>query len=186
MKTNMRNKTMIIVLCALFAALDIIVARFFTFTIYTPVMMKYDAQILIAGLAGYFLGPLWGSLTLVASDLLGALMNSGTIGIFPGFTLTAFLRGFLFGLVFYRGLFKSWKGVVQTFVSFTILYFVLDIVLNAFWISVTTGAPYLPMLATRIPFKILVGPACASLFFAVVKPLDVFGIRPVRLQKSNT
>ncbi|MEG0570281.1 MAG: hypothetical protein RR497_01405, partial [Oscillospiraceae bacterium] len=89
MKLN--SKTKLLATSALFVALDIIVARFFSFEVVIAASpVKFDFQIVVAALCGFTLGPIWAAVTLTASDLLGVFLNSGSLGIFLGFTVSAF------------------------------------------------------------------------------------------------
>ena len=63
---------------------------------------------------------------------------------FPGFTLTAFLTGVVFGLFLHRK--RDLKNILF---AFGINQFILSLFLNTLWISVLYGSPYGPLLATR-------------------------------------
>lgn len=141
------EKIKMIVTGALFVALDIIIARFFTFELPTPLgPVKFDFQLVVAALCGFALGPLWGSLTLVGSDILGALLNGGSLGFFFGFTLTAFMRGVIFGLLLY----KKEPKIPRLVTSSIIAFFICDFCMNTLWLSMILGTPYFPFLAARI------------------------------------
>lgn len=145
------KKIRILVTAALFIALDIIMARLFSVEIPTPMgPLKADLQVVVAALCGYALGPVWGGITLVASDLLGVLLKSGSLGAFFGFTVSALLRGVLFGLMLH----KRPVSQVRNAVAVGITFLVTDFFLNTVWLSMMMSAPFIPMLTTRVFTKL--------------------------------
>lgn len=166
------NKTRIMVTAAFFVALDIIVARYLGFEFPSPVgPIKFDFQIVVAALCGYALGPLWGCLTLVSSDLLGAMLNSGSLGMFFGFTVSALMRGLMFGFFLYNKPLKP----VRTAVATAIVFIIVDLFTNTLWLSMMVGTPYFTLLIARIlPKSILmvieiVAVLCVPKLFSIVK-----------------
>lgn len=157
---------------ALFIAIDIIVARFFSFELPTPIgPLKFDFQSAVAAVCGFALGPLWGSVTLIGSDILGAMLNGGSLGFFPGFTLTAATRGMIFGFMLYKKDVKPFR----TILALALVIVVCDWGLNTLWLSIMLSAPFFPMLVSRIiPKAILfLGDAililCLKKLFVIIK-----------------
>lgn len=141
-----------LVLAAFFVALDIIVARFLSFEIAFPMgPVRFDFQIVVAALCGYALGPFWGALSLASADLLGVILNSGSLGIFLGFTLSAAVRGFLFGLLLHKREIK----VQNLLISIPIVFVIVDLGLGTLWLSIMLSTPYLPLFITRIVPKMI-------------------------------
>ena len=100
-------------------------------------------------IAAILYGPLARGLVGALSDFIGAvLFPIGTY--FPGFTLTSFLMGMIFGLFLYKK-----QGWLQGLAAVGINQFILGLFLNTFWISVLYGSPYVPLLATRVFQSIL-------------------------------
>ena len=80
----------------------------------------------------------------ILADLLGAtLFPSGSF--FPGFTLTAALRGASYGLLLSK---KQTPVRILLVVVFNQL--VLGLALNTLWISILYGSAYWPLLVTRL------------------------------------
>lgn len=146
------NKIKLLVTAAFFVALDIIIARFLGFEVPTPLgPVKFDFQVVVAALCGYALGPLWAALTLVSSDILGVLLNSGSLGMFFGFTVSAMLRGLLFGMLLHNK-----KPSALRLISSVVLVFVpIDLSLNTLWLSIMMSAPFLPLWISRIIPKLI-------------------------------
>jgi hypothetical protein len=89
-------------------------------------------------------GPIAAGGVAALGDFIGAILFP--IGAyFPGFTLTAFLTGCAFGLFLHKK-----QGWLQTIAAVGINQFVLSLFLNTLWISILYGAPYGPLLLTRI------------------------------------
>lgn len=146
------KKIKMLVTAALFVALDIIVARFLGFELVTPLgPVKFDFQVVVAALCGYALGPLWAALTLVSSDLLGALLNGGSLGLFLGFTLSALLRGLLFGFLLHNKKPRSLRLIL----SVAIVFITVDWSLNTVWLSIMLGTPFFPLWLSRLIPKIV-------------------------------
>lgn len=168
------KKVQIMVTAAFFVALDIIAARYLGFEFPTPIgPIKFDFQIIVAALCGYALGPFWACLTLVSSDLLGAMLNSGSLGIFLGFTLSAALRGFGFGLLLHNKHITPLRIIICVMTVFI----PIDLCLNTLWLSIIINAPYFPLLISRIiPKLILMGAeivltiALIKMFYIIKKP----------------
>jgi ECF transporter S component (folate family) len=170
MKYNINDKTKMLVFAAFFMALDIIVSRFLAIKL--PGMIRVDFQTLVAACCGYVMGPIWAMSSLMASDILGFfIFDSKEFPFFIGFTITAALRGFLFGMAFRKlqlSELKKQTGMKIIWVSATIslVYLLLDFFLNGYWASIMMGVELLPTLISRIP-KVIVIPVCILLFLGI-------------------
>ncbi len=125
-------------------SLDIIFSKILTITI--PGLIKIDFQILIAMIAGYILGPLYAVISLIISDILGGIINSGSLGFFFGFAISSAFRGLIGGLFLY----KKNLNIINTFFAIFFAYIVSDMILNTFWLSILSSVPFTPLLISRI------------------------------------
>lgn len=160
------KKLNLLVTAAFFVALDVIVTRFLSFEIPMPPFgpVRFDFQIVVAALCGYALGPMWAMLSLVASDLLGVMLNSGSLGIFLGFTLSAAVRGLMFGLLLH----KKQINIGRLIVAVSAVYITTDVFLSTLWLSIMLSSPYLPMLIARlVPKAILLATELAASIGAI-------------------
>jgi len=131
-----------IVFLALLIALEVVLTRFLSIT--TPIV-RIGFGFLPIALAGIFLGPVYGMLAGALSDLLGFfLFPQGTY--FPGFTLTAALRGLIFGLV-HTGRKVTFN---RTFISSALTTIICDLFLNTIWLHLLYGNAYALMLVPRL------------------------------------
>ena len=128
---------------ALLVAVEILLSRFLSIS--TPVVKIGFAFVPIA-LCGMLYGPLPTAAAAALADFLGAVLFP--IGAyFPGFTLTAFLTGLVFGACLHRGRFERRRNIVLAVV---LNCAVLGLLLNTLWISVLYGTPYPVLLPTRV------------------------------------
>ncbi len=134
-------QTRSLTLMALLIALEVVLSRFLSISTQS---VKIGFSFVPVLLAAVLLGPLEAGLVGALGDFVGALLFP--IGAyFPGFTLTAFCMGLVFGL-FLHGR----QDLGRCLAAVGINQFVLGLIVNSFWISLLYGAPYLPLLATRV------------------------------------
>ena len=137
----MRFSTRKLTAMGLLIALEIVLSRFLSINAWN---IKIGLSFLPVAAAGILLGPLEAGIVGALADFLGALLFP--IGAyFPGFTLTAFLTGLVYGL-FLRGGRSFWRVAAAVGIN----QGVLSLLLNTLWISLLYGSPYGPLLATRL------------------------------------
>ena len=127
---------------SLLIAIEVILTRFCS--IQTPIVRIGFGFLPIAIIAMMY-GPLSAGIAYTIGDLLGvALFPSGAF--FPGFTLTAFLTGVVYGVFLYN------KPVTWTRIVGAVL--VIDIILNlgldTYWLSILMGKGLIGLLPTRL------------------------------------
>ncbi len=136
-----RFSTRTLTALAMLIAIEIVLSRFLSLNTWN---MKIGFSFIPVVVAAVLFGPLAAGTAAALADLIGALLFPiGTY--FPGFTLTAFLVGFVFGLFLYRK--QTWLRILC---SVLIHQFVLSLLLNTLWISILYGSPYLPLLTARL------------------------------------
>ena len=147
---------------AMLIAIEVILSRFLSINAWN---IKIGFGFVPVVIAAVLYGPLAGGIVGALSDFIGALLFPiGTY--FPGFTLSSFLMGVVFGLFLYKK--QSW---LQGLAAVGINQFILGLFLNTFWISVLYGSPYVPLLATRVFQCILltvVQPICIQLMVPIL------------------
>ena len=141
MEKKSRFNTGNLTIMALLIALEIILSRFLSISAWN---IKIGFSFVPVVIAAILLGPLQAGLVGAIADFVGAILFP--IGAyFPGFTLTAFLTGVVFGLFLHRE-----QTIPRTLAAVGINQFILSLFLNSLWISILYGSPYGPLLATRI------------------------------------
>lgn len=107
-----RHSVKTMVSLALFIALSVVLTRYLSIS--TPILRIGFGSIPVM-LSGMFFGPLAGAITGALSDFIGYTLNPMGGSYFPGFTISAAIRGAMFGFVF-----MTMKGKSQK-VNFNIL-----------------------------------------------------------------
>lgn len=142
-----KSATSRLVIMAFLIAMEIILTRFCS--INTPIL-RIGFGFLPVATMGILFGPLWAGIGYAVGDLLGMLIfPSGAY--FPGFTLTAFLTGFIFGLFLHKNEI-TWKCVLPA--SLTVIIG-CNLLLDTLWLSILMGDGFIALLPTRI-FKCVV------------------------------
>ena len=151
---------------AMLIAIEVILSRFLSINAWNIKIGFGFVPVLIAAI---LYGPLAGGLVGALSDFIGAvLFPIGTY--FPGFTLTSFLMGLVFGLFLYKK-----QGWLPGLAAVGINQFILGLFLNTFWISVLYGSPYVPLLATRVFQSILLSVVQLICIQLIVPILNRYG-----------
>lgn len=138
MKKKLDLKTVCIL--GILVALEIVLARF---SIHTW-DLKIGFSFIPIVAAAMLYGPIHGGLVGAVGDVVSAFLFP--VGqYFPGFTLTAFLTGVIFGL-----LLKKKATTLHVVLSVLIGQFVISQFINTYFISFLYGNPYWPLFVTRL------------------------------------
>ena len=137
-----KSATSRLVIMAFLIAMEIILTRFCS--INTPIL-RIGFGFLPVAMMGIMFGPVWAAAGYAIGDLLGMLIfPSGAY--FPGFTLTAFLTGLVFGL-FLHNREITWKRVLP---ASLIIILGCNLILDTLWLSTLMGDGFIALLPTRI------------------------------------
>ena len=92
-------------------------------------------------ISGWILGPISAALVGLTGDLIGCfLFPMGAY--FPGFTLSAMLTGFIFGIFLYETNIGSSKSVVLIVIAKLFISIFINILLNSVWLSMMYGKAF--------------------------------------------
>lgn len=138
------------VMMALLVATDVVLARFLG--IQTP-LVQINLSFVPVVLAALLFGPLPAAIVGALADFLGAILFPAG-AFFPGFTLTAFLAGLVYGFFLYKKPAALWRSIAAVL----FITVVLNMGLNTLWLWITTKDGAWGILATRIPKYFLVAP----------------------------
>ena len=168
MEANTRksdNKTRMLVTLSILIAMEIVLSRFLSVSAWNT---KIGFSFVPIVLAAMLYGPLAGGIVAALGDFIGAILFP--IGAyFPGFTLTAFLSGLIFGLFLYRS-----QAVHRVVAAVLINQFVLSLFVNTLWISILYGSPYGPLLLTRITQTLILSTVQILSIIAITRALPRF------------
>ncbi|MDR1439835.1 MAG: folate family ECF transporter S component [Clostridiales bacterium] len=134
---------------AFLIACEIVLTRFCS--INTPIV-RIGFGFLPVAVAGMLFGPLWAGGAAALGDIIGVvLFPSGAF--FPGYTLTAFLTGFVYGALLHNK--GGWR---RTALAVGIVALCWNLGLDTLWLYMITGKGYLALFPTRIVKSVLMAP----------------------------
>ncbi len=135
------SATKMLVQCAMLTALEIILNRFCSINAWN---LKIGVSFIAPACAAMLYGAPAAVCVWTVSDLLGALLfPSGPF--FPGFTLSAFLSGLLYGCLLHRK-----QDLPHILAAVLIQQVFVSLLLNTGWISMLYGSPFRGVFMTRL------------------------------------
>ena len=137
-----KNNTLRLVVMAFMIAISIVLTRFCS--INTPIV-RIGFGFLPCAIMGIMYGPLWAGAGYAIADILGMVIFPNG-AYFPGFTLTAFLTGLVYGF-FYRNREVTLKSSI---LPNAIVSFGLNLILDTVWLMILMGQGFLALLPARI------------------------------------
>ncbi len=147
--------------CGLLVAVGIVLK---VYTLPLTVTLRVGFSFVAIAMAAYLYGPVMGGMVGVLIDILGFLLNP-TGPYFFGFTLNAFLNGFICGLWLWRQPVRLWRvaGAAATCVL------VVNIFINPFWLRLMYGGTYLALLVSRIPTNAVALPLYIAAMYMLMR-----------------
>lgn len=140
---NKNNHVTRLVIIALLIALEILLTR--VLAINTPTM-RISFGFLPPAIIGMMYGPLWAGAAYTIGDILGGYIFL-PMAPFPGFTLSAFLTGLVFGLLFYN----KEPSLKRCIIASALVSFIINLILDTIWLFILNGEGMIGMM----PFRIL-------------------------------
>lgn len=137
------KSTRSMVFMGLLIAMEIILTHLFS--IQTPII-RIGFGFLPAVLASIMFGPIWGGIMGAVSDILGMAIFPTGGTYFPGFTLSAFLAGVIYGFVLY----KKPNSILRIAIATLTVTLLIDLGLNTIWLSMITGRAAVAIIAPRL------------------------------------
>ncbi|WP_207706383.1 folate family ECF transporter S component [Clostridium amazonitimonense] len=132
-----------IVTMALFIAITFVLSRFLSIQFLPTIKISF--AFLPIALSAMLFGPVYGGLVGAIEDLIGAfLVPKGPF--FPGFTLSAFLVGIIYGLILY----KKPKTITRFIISSLLISVIVNIFLNTVWLAVLFNKAFILITQPRI------------------------------------
>ncbi|AZK43990.1 MULTISPECIES: folate family ECF transporter S component [Erysipelothrix] len=158
---------------AMFVVLQIVVSRFLA--IPTPIV-KISFTYVPMAIAGYLYGWLFGGVAAALADVLGAVLFPQGGAYFPGFTLSAFIIGAMYGLL------KDADCRLSVIVGIALFNTIaINLLLNTYWLSLVLGKSYLAMIPVRVTKSLVMLPIK---IFVIKKVLDYMKPYKTRLTKA--
>jgi len=138
----MHDKIRNILFVSLFISLEIILTRFIS--IESPIV-RISFEFIPIAISAILFGPVTAGVAAAIADVLGmVIFPKGAY--FPGFTLSAFISGYLYGIILY----KKKITIVRTFAAVLVVIITTSLILNTIWLIYLTKNGAYAILATRL------------------------------------
>lgn len=137
-----------LVLLGVVVAMKVVLEQFS----FGPAMVKVGLGFIGSVLLGSLFGPIWGAAGGGISDLVSSAIFGNQGGFFIGFTLSAMIGPFIYGLFFYQKPLKIWRIIVATL----LVTFIVNIGMNTIWVHLLYGMDLRAALIQRAPKEIIV------------------------------
>ena len=161
-------KTKKLVYIAIFIAIGFIFSRFLTFQ---TSIIKVGFGFIPAILSSIVFGPFMGGIINALVDIFGAILIPKGGAFFPGFTLSTFISGAIYGLFLYRRKVNFINLSLAIITNMVLISFLL----NTYWISLLQGKGFLAFLSTRITTNLIKLPVEIITFLLLYKYLEKSG-----------
>lgn len=146
-----------VILSGILLALLIVLNRFVS--IKTPLLVISFSFVPIM-MAAIWLGPKYATLIAALGDFIGAILFPfGTY--FPGFTLSAGLKGLIYGMLLYKkpGEERSNKSfIIRLIISNLLVLGIIEIFVVSLWLNIMYGKAYFVVISTRILTQVIMFP----------------------------
>lgn len=170
---NLGNITTVAV-CGMLLALSIILGFF---TVPVSHLLKIGFSFLPIAAAGILFGPVTGGTVGALGDIVGYMIRPAG-AYFPGFTVSGFVSGFLYGLILYRKPVTLRRSVLaKAAVSGAVSF-----LLNPLWLSILYGKAFWAIFSVRVVGNLAEFPIDAFLLFMMLK---LMGKSPVSRLKNR-
>ncbi len=158
---NKRTATEQLVVTALMIALSVVLSRLLSINIS---FLRIGFGFLPISILAIMYGPVWSGIGYAIADVIGSLLfPTGTF--FPGFTLSAFLTGVIFGIILYKKEITVWRALLAS----ALVCLVINLLLNTFWLTFIIGKGFSVLLASRAVKELVACPVMALLIIAMDK-----------------
>lgn len=137
-----------LVLLGVIVAIKIILEQFS----FGPAFVKVGLGFIGSVMLGYLFGPIWGAIGGGISDLVSSAIFGNQGGFFIGFTLSAMVGPFIYGLFFYKKPINIWRIVASTL----LVTLIANIGMNTMWVHLLYGVDLKAALIQRAPKEIIV------------------------------
>ncbi|MER2175355.1 MAG: folate family ECF transporter S component [Carnobacterium sp.] len=145
----------------LLMALEIVLTQFIS--IETPIV-RIGFGFLPIAIIGMLYGPWIAGMASAITDLVGTILFGGGV-FFPGFVLSAFVGGMIYGLLLYKKP-KSLKRIIIAILLVTVF---VNLGMNTIWLTIMLDKAIFVILPTRLVQNLVLAPVNIMLLYFVVK-----------------
>lgn len=151
----------------------------YPFTFYLPDFSRITFREIPIYLCSFALGPVWGGLCAIASDLIGTFISNSGNAWNPMFALSALLSGVLPGLLF-RYVFKTEKLTLKSTLSIVPVNITVSLFLTTLWFQIlgyTGGMPFWAYLLIRRLWLVAMMTVIQILVVRILYPIVLKGVQ---------
>ncbi|OPX42223.1 folate transporter FolT [Ruminiclostridium hungatei] len=170
----MHNKLRDILLLGLFVALEVILTRFLSVE---NSIVRISFQFLPIAVSAILFGPVMAGIGAAVADVLG-MMIFPKGAYFPGFTFSAFVSGFLYGVFLY----KKKITMLRTFAAVLTVIVTCSLVLNTIWLIILTQKGAYAIISARLVTNAIFLPVHTFVIYFVWKYVGSMFTRPLTHQ----
>ena len=117
--------------------------------------------------ASFLFGPAVGCIFWSTSDIIRYIVVPDG-PFFPGFTISAFLNGVIFGFIFYQ----KPVSVYRVLCAWAVSKLLVSLCLNTYWLSLLYGSAFTSILPARILTNVVMLFVDAAISFIVLRFVD--------------
>lgn len=155
------SKTNKMIYMAMLIALEIVLTRFLS--IQTPIVRIGFGYIPVA-IAGALLGPLLAGTMAATADIIRMFLFPSGFPYFPGFTLSAFVGGAIYGVFFY----KKQMSMLRAAIAVAVITIMVSLLMNTYWVHLTSGKAVLAVIGARLTTTAIMFPIQTILIYTVI------------------
>lgn len=167
------TKTKKLILAAMFLSILLVLSRFLSIkTSFLVISFSFIPMML----CGVYLGPKYSLAVAALGDLIGALIFPFG-AYFPGFTITAGLMGFIYGIFLYKNPNKEIKDktfIFKLILSSLIVQIGVKVVIESAFLNIMYGKAYIAVILTRITTQAIMLPIQVITIYLLEKALRTF------------
>ena len=167
------TKSKKIILSAMLLSILIVLSRFFSIK---SSFLVISFSFIPMMLAGIYLGPKYAAIIAGLGDLIGAILFPFG-AYFPGFTISAAIIGFIYGIFLYKKPGenrKDFKFIIQLIISSILVLGGIKILLESVFLNVLYGKAYIAVIASRLVTELIMIPVQVITIFILEKALRPF------------
>lgn len=160
-----------------FCGLMMAIAAFLSlFSVQVNDIIKITFAFIPDAIVGMLFGPFTGMAFAGLADIVRYVVKP-TGAFFPGFTLSAMVSGFIYGLILYKKPIK----LSRCFIAILGVTIVSNIMLNTIWLHIMYGIGWKYLFTVRLIKELALLPINTIMLFTLSKALE----RPLSMLKTN-
>ncbi|MBC8584949.1 folate family ECF transporter S component [Oscillospiraceae bacterium NSJ-64] len=151
------------------AALNVILHQL---TVIISLTQQISFAFITVGISGMLYGPMLTGMIGIATDILKYIVKPNG-GFFPGFTLSEFVLGFIYGLFLY----KKEVTLARVFCAQLTVTLVIDLTLTSLWLSMMYGQAFIVLVGARLVKNIVMLPVKTAILYFLAKKVSEIRVR---------